>query len=100
MSETISAEDFKALHGAKDRSTVVYSMPKDDRAARLRGHLRAMGAYYDIPKERTESYIKALDEYAPSDTIAEELECFADTVGIPEGPASFYIRQQQLSEKI
>jgi allophanate hydrolase subunit 1 len=98
MSDTISAEEFKALHQGANRSTVVVLQPKDDRAARLRGHLRAMGAYYNVPKEQVEEYIQIHVMYKVS--IAANLKVFAALVGIPQGPASFYIRQSELSGTI
>ncbi len=100
MCDTITPQQYQALHQGKDRSSVERKPDEEGRAAKVRAHLRAMGDYYDIPRERTESYIKAIDYYSPSDSIADELRCFADTIGIPAGPASFYIRQQELSEKI
>ena len=101
---SMTAQEYQALKEGKDRS-VVNVQPQEDHAARLRGHLRAMGDYYDIPKERTEEYIKKLPHtpnWAANSVrpIADHLTVFAKFIGIPEGPASFYIRQQQLSQKI
>lgn len=56
-----------------------------------------MGDYYDIPRARTEAYIKGNCMGIRLDKLLGD---FAQSVGIAPGPAGFYIRQQQLSGKL
>jgi hypothetical protein len=107
MRETLSAEQYQALHGSGKKSNAAIAKeveggtlvaPETKLATRIRQHLRAMGNYYEVPETRTETYIK--DCLPEGLDIADHLWVFAQAAGIPELSASFYIRQQLASNRI